>query len=495
MDTLTPMTKRNTIRRMAITPGYTPVKNVLRKAGYQIRLSETAAELGVNTRGKEVGNAVREFLNSDEVSAQCPDKSKSANLRYRKDYLCSLHEKFVVDTDISISYATFTRHVTSNIKKPKAEDWGTCLCKMCHNPQLKVEGLLRCLRALKNKSEEGVSLESLTEMTTAETDKFVEEISSMKGTISYLEWQSEASTDVKKKGQPDPTTVSKTYRSVKKLVVQPAKVFATKLQCEINDLREHNKRMMSQFRRIREIKQIVADPSKNAIAIRIDWSENQTLFQVRQEKSAYYHDLQVSVNTVVIYGRNGEVTSAGSISDCKSHKSAAILASLSSIMNVVGISDNVNTVYIISDSPMSQYRNCQIAYLTKKFAEETDITVYWTFTESGHGKGPMDGVGAAIKRMVDDIVAFNPDAVIASARDILPLLPPSNIMMSTYSQSDVDTFQAKVPPHLSLIWKHFGISIVHEIHLPSISGSVIHWKRLSSDKNYTSVIFKYSTVN
>ena len=28
----------------------------------------------------------------------------------------------------------------------------------------------------------------------------------------------------------------------------------------------------------------------------------------------------------------------------------------------------------------------------------------WIFTESGHGKGPMDGVGAAIKNAINDAV-------------------------------------------------------------------------------------------
>ena len=176
-------------------------------------------------------------MNSDEVSAQCPDKNKSGNLRYRKDYLCNLHEKFVVTTGITISYAMFTRHVPSNIQKPKAQDWGTCLCKMCHNPQLKVEGLQKRLRS--QKSEESVDLELLILLSTAEMDTYAKKIGSMQGTISYLEWQNEVSQPEKKKGQTsDPTTVAKTYRSVKKLVVEPATVFASKLAREVKDLIE-----------------------------------------------------------------------------------------------------------------------------------------------------------------------------------------------------------------------------------------------------------------
>lgn len=30
--------------------------------------------------------------------------------------------------------------------------------------------------------------------------------------------------------------------------------------------------------------------------------------------------------------------------------------------------------------------------------------VKWNYTEAGHGKGPADGVGGAIKRTADDLV-------------------------------------------------------------------------------------------
>ena len=51
-------------------------ESALCKAGYQIRLSNTIAELGTKVKGGDVGDAVREFLNSDEVSTQCPIKIK-----------------------------------------------------------------------------------------------------------------------------------------------------------------------------------------------------------------------------------------------------------------------------------------------------------------------------------------------------------------------------------------------------------------------------------
>ena len=47
-----------------------------------------------------------------------------------------------------------------------------------------------------------------------------------------------------------------------------------------------------------------------------------------------------------------------------------------------------------ADSPSSQYRNKFNAYLPKYWAVQNGINLYWVFTETGHGKGSMDGVGA-----------------------------------------------------------------------------------------------------
>ena len=33
---------------------------------------------------------------------------------------------------------------------------------------------------------------------------------------------------------------------------------------------------------------------------------------------------------------------------------------------------------------------------------DNEIQVFWIYTETGHGKGPMDGVGAAVKKFIKD---------------------------------------------------------------------------------------------
>ena len=92
---------------------------------------------------------------------------------------------------------------------------------------------------------------------------------------------------------------------------------------------DHTKRMISQFRRIKEIKEIIAE-NNNSLCIRVDWSENANLFQARQEKGSYYHNIQVSVNATVAYQSSG-VSSNGTISDA-SFGHLSVWASLEKVL-------------------------------------------------------------------------------------------------------------------------------------------------------------------
>ena len=58
-------------------------------------------------------------------------------------YTKTLYYKFLAESSETCSYETFTRHEPFNVKKASASDWGTCLCRTCLNPELKIEKLTR----------------------------------------------------------------------------------------------------------------------------------------------------------------------------------------------------------------------------------------------------------------------------------------------------------------------------------------------------------------
>ena len=134
-----------------------------------------------------------------------------------------------------------------------------------------------------------------------------------------------------------------------------ASEFVKKLRHELSFLKEHTERMIRQFRKIKRLKEVVKDPDSRAKLVRIDWSENAELFQTKQEKSLYYNSVSASVNTGILYEKD-LVISLGTISDDESHKAFAIMASVTKMLKFTKLT-NVDKLYIISDSPTSQYRN------------------------------------------------------------------------------------------------------------------------------------------
>ena len=93
---------------------------------------------------------IEDFLCRDDISKLCPDKNKQTDghqIRYRLNNLNILHQQFELESNIDIDYVTFTRYVPSYIKKPNHDSWGTCLCIICLNPQIKYEKM----HQLKNK--------------------------------------------------------------------------------------------------------------------------------------------------------------------------------------------------------------------------------------------------------------------------------------------------------------------------------------------------------
>ncbi|CAF1246749.1 unnamed protein product [Didymodactylos carnosus] len=100
----------------------------------------------------ELKQNVVEFMNCDNVSDVCPDVKKmhkGVPIRYRLHNLNVLHEQFQAETGTSCSYSMFCQYIPPNIKKPDVNDWRTCLCMLCLNPQMKLEKLIR-MNAINN---------------------------------------------------------------------------------------------------------------------------------------------------------------------------------------------------------------------------------------------------------------------------------------------------------------------------------------------------------
>ena len=127
-----------------------------------------------------------------------------------------------------------------------------------------------------------MKLETLLSLDNPQLKKWSEKFKDNNNLITYKEWQTEIVMKTKTpKGcgaKKDVNVDTETYRSMKVVLTNKKNKFIKKLLDEIAILKEHNKRKISQFRRIKEVRRIVNDPSMKAAALRMDWSENPKLF-------------------------------------------------------------------------------------------------------------------------------------------------------------------------------------------------------------------------
>ena len=192
-----------------------------------------------------------------------------------------------MDESVKSSYVQFTRYAPEHVIKPKPENWGTCLCMTCLNPELKLE-------AIRKNITTAVNLDMVKDQAHKEdVDNLIEQIKTSGKTFKYLEW-----TKVKEKGT-GATVKATTYHSKKVALAAGGKDFAKCVKNDFEKLYEHSIRFRAQYRRIAEIKNYVQDPQNQSKLLRIDWSENVDLYQTRQEMLQYYTTIYASVNVLM----------------------------------------------------------------------------------------------------------------------------------------------------------------------------------------------------
>ena len=203
------------------------------------------------------------------------------------------------------------------------------------------------------------------------------------------------------------------------------KDFIKKLKVELTVMKDHLHRAHMQFRAFKEAR-LESQANPNIVTIHIDWSENAKLRQAKEEKSAYYYEDQISLHAMYSWSAKGE-QSYVAISNCNNHKAPAVFASLQPIL-LEFIKRGVMKIFLVSDSPTSQYRNKSIFWYMQQFAKEHNVCIVWIYLEANKGKGIPDGIGAVAKRAIKDAIALDPDHPkynVDHLMNYLPALTPS----------------------------------------------------------------------
>ena len=171
---------------------------------------------------------------------------------------------------------------------------------------------------------------------------------------------------------------------------------------KIQRLKEHIFAKRQQQSKISHLKTHL---KSNEILLHVDYSENYKSKDQNEIQSAYFGQSTFSLFTACPYYRCLESdkikTMSTTVTSEASDKSR--MASMTCVSKVIEhviseIPNSINTVYVVSDGCASQFRSRFVFKLLTTMHPEMNLE--WHYNEAHHGKGPMDGIGGAVKNAV-----------------------------------------------------------------------------------------------
>ena len=183
-------------------------------------------------------------------------------------------------------------------------------------------------------------------------------------------------------------------------------------------------------------KSVAQAPDSKVLCLQMDFSENFSIQQQNEIQSAHWHHDQLTVYTIMMWHRQSKLPWV-IISDNLSHDKFAVTAFLKVILDEIKSSESfkeVQEVRVWTDGPSSQYKNRYIFYLLQQIRPLLEpITLVWNFFATSHGKGPCDGLGGTVKRIVQRKIRTG--AEVRSAQDFCQAVN-ANIKVSEISSEE-----------------------------------------------------------
>ena len=147
---------------------------------------------------------------------------------------------------------------------------------------------------------------------------------------------------------------------------------------------------------IKQIKQEVSE--EKTIVIQMDFSENHNLLIQHEVMQAHWTTAQAAIFTAHVTVNKDKHHSIAIISDYLSHDIQFVHAAQSVIVDYLrAVHPSVKNFNYVSDGAGQYFKNNKSILNLSYYQSDFGIPVSWTFSSTAHGKGSMDGVGAAIK--------------------------------------------------------------------------------------------------
>ncbi|XP_045063797.1 uncharacterized protein LOC123481960 [Coregonus clupeaformis] len=255
--------------------------------------------------------------------------------------------------------------------------------------------------------------------------------------------------------EPTPERTPQRKRGRKKVAKAKAKVYR-----DLNDIKQ---KLEDALRKVEKYKKISNRLKKN-LGI-LESPKMKTKQQMQQEskqlkKTLLFHNGVVSVCT---------------ISSSMRHDPSEIWAHLKKVLPYLKQQNTAaTTLHVISDGPTTQYRSKNNFFFLSKVPYELGFKkVTWNFLEAGHGKGPADGIGAAVKRQADSLVAKGIDLPTGKVLYEQLLNQPSTVKLMYITEGEIEEMDSLLPDDLLTIKGTMQIHQIVSTRLEEISWRVL----------------------
>lgn len=435
---------------------------------------------------------IHRFFMREDVSRSTSGKRETRTLKknkeqvyYLTDSLERLYKKYQQENG-KAAFSTFCSHKPFFVLQPNDKNRRTCVCIKHENMQLKLNSLKR-EKIVDFKDLNDILLSSSCDINSRDcmfgkcekcNNKLIKYNSFEEDReTTWLQWvrvdheyqKTDIQTNTKKI-----CTTKKTIKEIKRGMIDKLK---QDFEDDIPIFKLHYFIMMHQINEYNKITRTLSS-AKNECSIHCDFSENYQCKYAREIQAVHFgaSHSQITLHTGIIYYSNGESQTFCTVSPCNDHQPGAIWAHLSPVIKMAKEKiPDMQIIHFWSDGPSSQYRQKKIFFLMNVHTKELNLNyTTWSFFESGHGKGVADGVGGAVKRMLDREVAYGADIV--TAQDAFDIL--ENRMKSVkcffIREEEIISKTDKIPSNLPTL---VGTMKIHQII--SQSSGVIRYRDLS----------------
>lgn len=342
-------------------------------------------------KAKEVNGLIIDFLKRSDNSAIIPDtrdhlKGGCVQKYGLSDTMSNLYLKFKAEhPGVKASKAHFYKQKPYFIRHIRWTNRKQNLCQSHSN----MSYLLRAVKELPKSTER---------ICTISPDELEEKLQTIpEGDVNFTRWQKK---DVLYNG-----TVLKKVKYTKTSLQKEE--FIDHFKTELLTFRAHTERVHTQYTEILKLKEHLV-PMTEA-TIQMDYSENYSCTFNEEISQVFYDKMQVTLHPMVVHWRNENAElvhkSYCGISEERAHTVPTTFTFIKQLIPAIkNLIPDLKIVHYITDSPSSQYRNRTMVAVMAHHPSIFGVLASYQWLETGHGKGPCDGIGGTIKKMAETAI-------------------------------------------------------------------------------------------